>query len=103
MPDIENFTNSENYYSTIFHELSHWSSYPQRLDRIKNISKYDYIYAMEELIAELSSAFLCSEKGISMDTTQHSEYLGSWVKSLKANSLISFCNLFGLIKKVISQ
>jgi antirestriction protein ArdC len=90
MPDIENFTNSENYYSTIFHELSHWSGHPQRLDRIKNISKYDDIYAMEELIAELSSAFLCSEKGISMDTTQHSEYLGSWVKSLKANPYILF-------------
>jgi antirestriction protein ArdC len=45
---------------------------------------------MEELIAELSSAFLCANKGISMDTTQHSSYLDSWVKSLKANPYILF-------------
>lgn len=90
MPDIENFTNSENYYSTFFHELAHWSGHPQRLDRLKNISKVDDTYAIEELIVELSSAYLCSEKGISMDTTQHSEYLGSWVKSLKANPYILF-------------
>lgn len=90
MPNISEFNNTENYYSCLFHELSHWSGNEKRLNRAKNISKYDDVYAMEELIAELSSAYLCASKGISMDTTQHSSYLDSWVKSLKENPYILF-------------
>lgn len=94
MPDISEFKDSENYYSTLFHELSHWSGNAKRLNRAKHISKYDDIYAMEELIAELSSAFLCANKGISMETTQHSSYLENWgniiVENLREHPYILF-------------
>lgn len=92
MPDISEFKDSENYYSVLLHELSHWSGNSKRLNRAKHISKYDDIYAMEELIAELSSAFLCANKGISGDELHKnsSSYLDSWVKSLKANPYILF-------------
>jgi len=91
MPHIGDFEDSENYYSTFFHELSHWTNHEKRLERDKFLQKYkEKAYGVEELIAEMSSAFLCAEKGISMQTTQHSEYLASWVKNIKENPYILF-------------
>lgn len=90
MPHIDEFKDKENYYSTLFHEISHWTGHKSRLNREKHISKYDDTYAIEELIAELSSAFLCTKHKISSDKTQHSEYLASWISSLKENPYILF-------------
>jgi len=91
MPSINDFEDSENYYSTFFHELSHWTNHETRLDRDKFLQKYkEKAYGIEELIAEMSSAFLCAEKGVSMQTTQHSEYLDAWVKNIKENPYILF-------------
>ena len=40
-------------------------------------------YAMEELRAELSSAFLSAELGIPSEITGHASYIQSWLKPLK--------------------
>jgi antirestriction protein ArdC len=40
-------------------------------------------YAMEELRAELASAFVANELGIPTDIPQHASYIASWIKSLK--------------------
>jgi len=90
MPDINEFEDKENYYSTLFHELSHWTGNEKRLNRDKHNKKYDDTYAFEELIAELSSAFLCSKHNISMENTKHSEYMDHWVKMLSENPYILF-------------
>lgn len=90
MPDINDFNDKENYYSTLFHELSHWSGHESRLNRKKATKKYDAVYGYEELIAELSSAFLCAKHKISMKNTQHSEYMDHWIKMLAENPYILF-------------
>jgi len=90
MPNIDEFVDKENYYSTLFHELSHWSGHETRLNRANHIKKYDDVYAFEELIAELSSAFLCAKHSISMDNTAHAEYMNHWVKMLKEKPYILF-------------
>lgn len=90
MPHIDEFQDKENYYSTLFHELSHWSGHETRLNRANHIKKYDDVYAFEELIAELSSAFLCAKNSISMDNTAHAEYMSHWVKMLKEKPYILF-------------
>lgn len=91
MPPIDVFDDTENYYSTFFHELSHWTNHETRIDRDNFLKKYkEKAYGIEELIAEMSSAFLCAEKGISMENTQHSSYLDSWVKNIKENPYILF-------------
>jgi len=90
MPYIDEFQDKENYYSTLFHELSHWSGHTSRLNRANHIKKYDDVYAFEELIAELSSAFLCAKHNISMENTQHTEYMSHWVKMLKEKPYILF-------------
>jgi len=90
MPDMSLFASEAYYYSVLLHELSHWSGYETRLNRANHIKKYDDVYAFEELIAELSSAFLCAKNSISMDNTAHAEYMSHWVKMLKEKPYILF-------------
>ena len=47
------------YYATALHELCHWTGHPSRLGRKLGSRFGESAYAMEELIAELGSAFLC--------------------------------------------
>jgi len=90
MPNINDFNDSSNYYSTYFHELSHSTGHPSRLNRNMDGRFGSKEYAYEELIAELSSSFLCGEFGLDMKTTQHKEYLNSWINVLKEKPMILF-------------
>lgn len=83
MPELKQFNNSANFYSTLFHELTHWTGSAKRLKRDMGGSFGSESYAFEELIAELGSAFLCSYFGVDIETCQHPEYLNSWLKALK--------------------
>jgi antirestriction protein ArdC len=51
-------------YATALHELGHRTGAKARLDRDLFGRFGDQSYAAEELIAELTSAFLCAELGI---------------------------------------
>lgn len=77
-------TATENYYSTLLHELTHWSGAAKRLNRfnINNCAeKKDY--AFEELIAELGAAMLCASLGVtSTPRPDHAQYIESWLKAL---------------------
>ena len=77
-------TPQESFYSTIFHELAHWTGSEPRLNREKGARCGDKPYAFEELIAELSAAMSCAEFGISCTPRlDHAHYLNSWLKVLK--------------------
>jgi antirestriction protein ArdC len=77
---------AEGFYSTIFHELTHWSGAPHRLNRTKGKKFGDHAYAFEELVAELGAAFLCTEFDIStVKTGDHAAYIDNWIKVLKDN------------------
>ncbi|MFN3828387.1 MAG: ArdC family protein [Micavibrio sp.] len=78
-----NNTASENYYSTLFHELTHWSGAEKRLDRIKHKKYADQDYAFEELVAELGAAMLCASLGATpCPRADHAQYIRSWLKAL---------------------
>lgn len=82
LPNPESFDNVEEYYATAFHELGHWTGHKSRLDRqIRNVHGSKE-YALEELIAELTSAFLCVENNVE-GRLQHPEYIAGWIKVLK--------------------
>ena len=90
IPEAGNFIGSptatpqEAFYSTVFHELPHWSGAEPRLNREKGARFGDRPYAFEELIAELSAAMSCAEFGISCTPRlDHAHYLNSWLKVLK--------------------
>ena len=92
MPEIGCFENSFEYYGTLFHELGHWTGHASRLDRFK---KENYLpkfgnedYSKEELIAEMTAAFLCHHCQIDTPEIQTNQaaYLQSWIKVLKGDS-----------------
>lgn len=72
------------FASTLFHECSHATIHPSRLNRKNERTKDGY--ATEELVAELSSAFVCAALGYSYNAAQSPAYIGGWLKVLKADS-----------------
>ena len=86
MPLLKDFYNTEGYYSTIFHELGHWTGTKERCNRDLSGRFGNKAYAMEELIAELCSAFTCAKTGVEKEPRDdHAQYLKSWISVLKAN------------------
>lgn len=87
MPTFKMFESAEAYYATLSHEHIHWTRHKSRLDRDYNQKRFgDEGYAMEELVAELGSAFLCADLGLNTmadDKHQHAAYIQSWIKVLK--------------------
>lgn len=78
------FTNNEDYYATVFHELAHWTGHKTRLNFPHKAQRFgDECYAFEELVAELGSAFVCADLGISSTYQHHASYIDSWLKILK--------------------
>lgn len=89
MPAFEAFNSAANYYATGFHELSHWTGHKSRLDRDLKNRFGTRAYAAEELVAELSSAFLCAEFSID-GQLQHADYIANWIALLKDDSRAFF-------------
>ena len=85
MPVMEAFRDSESFYATLAHELTHWTRHPSRLDRDFGRKRFgDEGYAMEELVAELGSAFLSAELELTPEVREdHAAYIGSWINVLK--------------------
>ena len=85
MPPLEYFRNAESYYAILAHEITHWTCHPSRLDRDFGRKRWgDKGYAREELVAELRSAFLCAELGITPETRpDHAAYIDIWLRVLK--------------------
>ena len=92
MPPFEFFKDPESFYETQLHECVHWSRHPSRLDRDFGRKKWgDEGYAMEELVAELGSAFLSADLGLTPEVREdHAAYLASWLKVLKEDKRAIF-------------
>ncbi|MET4491638.1 zincin-like metallopeptidase domain-containing protein [Bradyrhizobium sp. LA7.1] len=97
MPERASFTGSptssatEAYYSTVLHELTHWTAPAHRCNRDLSGRFGSEAYAMEELVAELGAAFLCAELGITVEPrADHAQYLAHWLNVLKADKRAIF-------------
>jgi antirestriction protein ArdC len=87
MPSPGSFDTPADYYATLFHELGHATGHASRLSRRIDNSFGTPDYSREELIAEMTSAFLCAHCGIDNSTTERTTaYLASWIKALKGDS-----------------
>lgn len=79
---------TENYYATLLHEVGHATLHPDRCARNAGNSRSGPDYAREELVAEMSSAFLCQQFGLRQADSiapDHVAYIDSWMKALKAD------------------
>lgn len=99
LPNKQDFLSEENYYATAFHELVHWTSESTRCDRELGKRFGDSAYAMEELVAELGSAFLCGHFSF-IDATieDHASYLDHWLAVLRKDKK-AFINAASLAQK----
>jgi antirestriction protein ArdC len=82
MPNIRSFCSESAYYGTLFHELGHFVGHSTRLNRDMSGRFRDASYAFEELVAELTSAFICCSIGLDNDLEQGAAYCESWRKVL---------------------
>ena len=89
LPKADSFTSSEEYYSTLFHELTHSTGHESRLNRktLFEVNAFgDHSYSKEELVAELGSAFLCHESGITAKVIDNqASYISGWLEKLKGD------------------
>lgn len=90
MPPKHTFSSVAGYYSTLFHELGHSTGHQKRLarDGIVEMNHFgSHSYSKEELVAEMTAAFLCAHAGIENNQLEQSAaYIESWLKALKGDS-----------------
>src|SRR5882724_340661 len=90
MPARGLFASAEEYYSTLFHELTHSTGHASRIGRegIETLNTFgSESYSKEELVAEMGAAMLCGVTGIERKTLANSAaYLKSWIERLKSDS-----------------
>ncbi len=92
MPPFVAFRDAESYYATLAHEMTHWTRHPSRLDRDLGRKNWgDAGYAREELVAELGSAFIAADLGLTLEARDdHAAYIGHWLAVLKADKRAIF-------------
>lgn len=89
MPEAGQFASVASFWSTMMHELTHWTGHKDRLDR-DMFGKGPAAYAYEELVAEMGSAFLCAWLGIEKPavTKNHEAYIQHWIQRLNNDTSI---------------
>jgi antirestriction protein ArdC len=84
VPQRGTFESADEFYGAVFHELAHSTGHSSRLDRFKGNTAFgSHDYGREELIAEMTAAFLSAEAGIESTATNHAAYLQSWIKTIR--------------------
>ena len=84
MPKKEQFDSINDYYRTLFHELTHSTGHNKRLNRGIHLMLEKDDYAKEELVAEFGAVFLSAWAGIMWYTNKnHAAYLKNWNSAIK--------------------
>jgi antirestriction protein ArdC len=91
IPARNGFHSSEEYYSTVFHELTHSTGHKSRQKRFEETSADHQFgsesYSKEELVAEMGAAMLCGFTGIAPQIIGNSAaYLQTWITRLTSDS-----------------
>lgn len=97
MPDEDRFrasdarARSEDWYSVLAHELGHWTGAKHRLARQFGKRFGDHAYCAEELVAELTSAFVVASLGITpRPRDDHAQYIAHYLKLMRADKRAIF-------------
>ena len=89
VPQMSAFDTLEQYYATLFHELGHATGHPTRLNRTGLVTPAPFgstDYSHEELVAEMTSAFVCGSAGIAPAVLETSaEYIAGWLAAVRAD------------------
>lgn len=92
VPQQQKYDSIENYYATLFHEMTHSTGHEKRLNRklaSENVHFGDEEYSKEELVAEMGAIYLCSKVGVVHKTIKNSTaYIQSWLKRLEEDKTL---------------
>ena len=87
VPELPQYKIKEEYYSTLYHELTHSTGIEKRCNRkIDSVAAFgDFSYSKEELVAEIGSAMSLNRLGIECEKAFKNSvaYLQGWLKALK--------------------
>ena len=86
LPIRKQFVSTAEYYSTVFHELTHSTGHPSRLNRLTKPSFFGTEdYSKEELVAEIGAAALVNHVGLETDHSfrNSAAYVQNWLQVLK--------------------
>ena len=86
LPLKTQFEGEDDYLATSAHEHGHWTGHESRLDRDMKGSIGTVQYAKEELVAEMTSAFLCAMFNVK-PRVKHAPYLKHYLQHLKSDSM----------------
>jgi antirestriction protein ArdC len=93
MPLAADFTSTDHYYSTLFHEVTHSTGHSKRLARQGiadgSFGRFgDAVYSNEELVAEMGAAMLSAVAGLDQVATipATAAYLAHWRDALKGDN-----------------
>jgi antirestriction protein ArdC len=89
-PPRTTFTEPDEFYETILHELCHWAEHPDRLNWSRK--EAENTYAMGELVAEIGACYLARELGVpaSENLGNHVAYLANWLQAMKSDPRFIF-------------
>lgn len=89
---IHRFATPERYYASFFHELAHSTGHEKRLNRQASTKHREFgspDYSFEELVAEMTAAFLCAHCGIANHAfDQSASYIDGWLSVFKKDTKI---------------
>ena len=86
VPCIRQFSEQGEYYSTVFHEMTHSTGHKSRLDRLSSTAHFgDESYSKEELVAEIGAATLWNLTGTESGKSfrNSAAYLQGWLRALR--------------------
>lgn len=87
-PKKERFPKLSEFYSAMFHELTHWCEKRTGFNKIEDKS-----YALAELVAEIGSCYVAEHIGVPVenpDDDQSAAYLAGWLSALKGDPKFIF-------------
>jgi antirestriction protein ArdC len=92
IPALSSYDQPEFYYCVAFHEMGHSTGHTKRLDRstlTDSVKFGDTNYSKEELVAEMTAAFLCGTAGIEDTTISNSAaYIDGWLSKLRKDKTL---------------
>ena len=83
LPEMEQFKDPEQYFAEALHQLAHWTSAEDRLNRPLNTGTDPVATIREELRTNLASLFLSKELNLPYELNDHVGYVNSWAQILK--------------------
>jgi antirestriction protein ArdC len=96
LTDRPQFKNNEFFYATMLHEVTHSTGHDIRTGRIKKFNEgykdHKQAYAVEELVAEISSAFIMASNNFAPEQQKINSavYLQGWKESLNEDENLAF-------------